>query len=144
MQFINEKLCGLLSGYRNDYSTQHVLLHAIEKWKVVLDNVQHVGVVLMDPSKAFDAIPDSLLLTKLYTYDISRIAFLFNQQDAKSYKLDVVRSSWKSAVLGVPPGFQTDPRIFKIFLNDLFYFLEGIFQRTNCTDDKSRSHWPWR
>ncbi len=44
----------------NDYSTQHVLLHAIEEWKVALDKGQHVGVVLMDLSKAFDAIPHGL------------------------------------------------------------------------------------
>ncbi len=70
MQFMNGKLSDLLSAYRNDYSTQHVLLHAIEEWKVALDNGQHVGVVLMDLSKAFDAIPHVLLLTKLYSYGI--------------------------------------------------------------------------
>ncbi len=53
MQFINGKLSDLLSAYRNDYSTQHVLLHAIEEWKVALDNGQYVGVVLMDLSNAF-------------------------------------------------------------------------------------------
>ncbi len=44
MQFMNVKLNDLLSTYRNDYSTQHVLLHAIEVWKAAMDNVQHVGV----------------------------------------------------------------------------------------------------
>ncbi len=67
MQFMNGKLSDLLSAYRNDYCTQHVLLHAIEEWKVALDNGQHVGVVLMVLSKAFDAIPLGFLLTKLYT-----------------------------------------------------------------------------
>ncbi len=71
MQFMNGKLSDLLSAYRTDYRTQYVLLHTIEEWKVALDNGQHVGVVLMDLSKAFDAIPHSLLLTKLNTYGIS-------------------------------------------------------------------------
>ncbi len=43
MQFMNVKLSDSLSAYRNDYSTQHVLLHAIEEWKVAHDNCQHVG-----------------------------------------------------------------------------------------------------
>ncbi len=47
---------------------QHVLLHAIEERNIALDNGQHVGVVLMDLSKAFDDIPHGLLLTILYTY----------------------------------------------------------------------------
>ncbi len=54
MQLVNDKLCALLSAYRKDYSTQHVLLQAIEEWKVALDNGQHVGVVLIDLSKAFN------------------------------------------------------------------------------------------
>ncbi len=95
MQFMNDKLSDLLLAYRKDYSTQHVLLH--EEWKVVLDNGQHVGVVLMDLSKAFEAIPHGLLLTKLYTYVISKDAckmiriYLINRM--KRVKLDYVRSS---------------------------------------------------
>ncbi len=76
MQFMNGKLSDLLSAYRKDYSI-HVLLHAIEEWKVAFDNGQHVGVVLMDLSKAFDAILHGLLLTKLYTYGISKDACLY-------------------------------------------------------------------
>ncbi len=74
MQFMNGKLCNLLSAYRKDYSTQHVLLHTIEEWTVALDNGQHVAVVLIDLSKAFNAIPHGLLLTQLYTYGISKDA----------------------------------------------------------------------
>ncbi len=113
MQFMNGKLSDLLLAYRKDCSTQHVLLHAIDEWKVALDNGQHVGVVLMDLSKAFDAIPHGLLLTKLYTYGISNdackmiINYLINRM--QRVKLDDVRSSWKSIVCGVPQGSQAGP-----------------------------------
>ncbi len=52
-------------------------------------------------------------------------------------KLDDVRSSWKSIVRGVPQGYQASPRIFNIFLNDLFYFLQGLCQTTNYANDNS-------
>ncbi len=34
-------------------------------------------------------------------------------------------------------GSQAGTRIFNIFLNDLFYFLEGLCQTTNYDDDNS-------
>ncbi len=37
----------------------------------------------------------------------------------------------------MPNGTQDGPRIFNIFLNDLFYFSEGLFQTTNYADDNS-------
>ncbi len=101
IQFMNDKLYDLLSAYRNDYSTQHVLLHAIEEWKVTLDNGQQVGVVLMDLSKTFDAIPHEFLLIKLYMYGILVDAFVMIRgyliNSMQRVKLDDVRSSWKCA-----------------------------------------------
>ncbi len=52
-------------------------------------------------------------------------------------KLDDLSSSWKSIVHGVLQGTQADPRILNIFLNEIFYFLEGIFKSTNYADDNS-------
>ncbi len=37
----------------------------------------------------------------------------------------------------MPQGSQAGPRIFNIFPNDLFYFIEGLCQTTNCADDNS-------
>ncbi len=49
-------------------------MYAIGEWKVAFDNDQHVSVALIDLSKAFAAIHHGLLLTKLYTYGISKDA----------------------------------------------------------------------
>ena len=45
--------------------TQHVLMSAVEDCKQSLDNNEYVGWVLMDLSKAFDALPHGLMLAKL-------------------------------------------------------------------------------
>ncbi len=94
-------------------------MHAIEEWKVVLDNGQHVGAVLIDLSKALDAINHGIPLTTLYTYGISKdackmiISYLINRM--QRVKLDDVRSSWKCIVCGVP-------RDQKLVLISLTYF----------------------
>ncbi len=122
-------------------STQHILLHAIEEWKVTLNNGQHVGLVLMDLSKALDAIPHGFLLTKLYTYGISKDAckmirsYLITRM--QRVKLDDVRISRKCTMCGVLQGSQAGPHIFNIYFNDLFYFLEGLCQTINYADDNS-------
>ncbi len=94
-----------------------------------------VDVVLMDLSKAFDAIPYCLLLTKLYTYGISRDdckmirSFLINMR--QGVKLDDIRSSWTCAVRGLPRASQAGPHVCNIFLNDFVYFFEGLCQTTD-------------
>ncbi len=141
MEYIQGKLSDLLSAYRKGCSTQHVLMHAIEEWKTALDRGQHVGVVMMDLSKAFDTIPHGFLLAKLHSYGLSKNACEMN----KSYltnrkqrvKINDVRSSWQYTVRGIPQGSQAGPRIFNIFLNNMFYFIEVLCQTINYADNNS-------
>ncbi len=141
MDCIQDKLSDLLSAYIKGCSTQHVLMHATEEWKTALDRGQHVGVVMMDLSKAFDAIPLGLLFSKLYSYGLSKNSYemirsyLTNRK--QRVKIKDVRSSWLYTVRGVPHGSQAGPRIFNIFLNDMFYFIEALCQTINNADDNS-------
>ena len=141
MGFMKSKLSDLLSAYRKGCGTQNVLLSAIEEWKTALDNDQHVGIVLMDLSKAFDAIPHGLLLSKLHAYGLSDNAcemirsYLTDRR--QRVKIDDVRSDWEYTIRGVPQGSQVGPHVFNIFLNDFFYFLEGLCQTLNYADDNS-------
>ena len=61
-----------LSAFRKKYGCQHVLTKLIKDSKRALDNHMHVGLLLLDLSKAFDCLPHRLLLCKLHAYGVSR------------------------------------------------------------------------
>ena len=60
-------LCSYMCGYRKGFSKQQALLSFTETWKKVLDRKGYGGAVLMDLSKAFDAII-YILLARLHAY----------------------------------------------------------------------------
>ncbi len=62
------------SAFRPGYTTQYVLMNLVEKWKSALDTSKSSSTLLMDLSKAFDCIPQDLLLAKLKAYDIEEVS----------------------------------------------------------------------
>ena len=58
------------SVYRKQYSCQHVLLRMIETWRKCLDENKIVGATLTDLSKAFNCLPDDLLVAKHEAYGL--------------------------------------------------------------------------
>ena len=59
--FFNE----ILRIFRKAYSTQHALFKLLTSWQNSLDRGGIVGSILMDSSKAYDCLPQDLLLAKL-------------------------------------------------------------------------------
>ena len=98
MDFFVIKLSQYLAAYRKGYSTQHVLMKALEDWELALDNKEHVGCVLMDLFKAFDALPYCLLLAKLKAYGVSESAcllILFHIHLTQAFMLNVILLKFK-------------------------------------------------
>ena len=66
-------------GFRKGFSTQHCLIAIIEKWKKSVDNKGTFGVLLTGLLKAFDCIPQELLIGKLsaYGFDFKALKFIY-------------------------------------------------------------------
>ena len=73
-EHINQFLSPFVCGYTTRFSTQTGLLLLNERWKIMLDNKENTGAVLMNLSKAFDTIDYELLTAKLHAYRFSKEA----------------------------------------------------------------------
>ena len=55
-------------GFHKGYDSQQCLITMIEKWRKSLDKGGAFGALLTDMSKAFDCLPDELLIAKPRAY----------------------------------------------------------------------------
>ena len=72
LEYIDNHLSLHLCRCRKGYNTQAVLISMLEKWKLSIDNKGFAVGILMDLSKAFDAINHQLLLAKLHAHGFSK------------------------------------------------------------------------
>ena len=63
-------LYDLQFGFRSKHSASHALINIIEKINKSLDSKKSVCGLFVDFRKAFDTVNHSILLDKLYNYDI--------------------------------------------------------------------------
>ena len=113
-----------LSAYRENYSTQHVLIRLVEEWKKHLDNNEVVGGVLIDLSKAFDCIPHDLLIAKLsaYGFDKTALKYIYSylKKRQQCVRINNIYNGFEEIISGVPQSSIVGLILFNALLNDFY------------------------
>ena len=132
----------MISAYRTNYSSQHVIIRLLEEWRTKLDNNFVVGAVLTDLPKTFDCIPHDLLIAKLAAYGLSEealmyiLTYLSNRKQC--VRINDTYIEFKNIITGVPQGSTLGPFLFNLSMNDLFFFIL-IAPVHNFADDNTLS-----
>ena len=112
-----------------------------EKWKKCLDSNGACGALLTDLSKAFDCLPHSLLIAKLYAYGFDKTSteylkdyFSHRKQKTKRSK---TFSDWTNILHGVPQSSILTPLLFNVFLCDLCLFISAYIDLVSYADDNT-------
>ena len=70
--FFDSLLSKYKCGFRRGDNAQHCLITLIEKWKKSVDNGGAFGPLPTDLTKAFDCLPQELLIAKLDAYGFDK------------------------------------------------------------------------
>ena len=117
-------------GFRKGYGTQDCLLAMVVNCKKALDQGKVYGVLLTDLSKAFDCLPNDLIVAKLHAYGFSnkssKLRNIYLTERKQRVKINDQFSSWMDILFGIPQGSVLGPLLFNIGLCDMFHFCKDV------------------
>ena len=129
-EYIHTVLLKVQCGFRKSFSAQYSLISMIENWRKNMDKGKPSVVLLTDLSNAFDWILHDLLVAKLEAYGFSYqpLKFMYSYVTDRKHrtKLNNSFSDFIGLLLGVPQGSILGPLSFKIYICDLFLFVNKV------------------
>ena len=129
-EYIHTVLLKVQCGFRKSFSAQYSLISMIENWRKNMDKGKSSVVLLTDLSNAFDWILHDLLVAKLEVYGFSYqpLKFMYSYVTDRKHrtKLNNSFSDFIGLLLGVPQGSILGPLSFKIYICDLFLFVNKV------------------
>ena len=123
----NKPLSKLLCDFRKVHSTQYAIFRLLQSWSKGFENSEYVGTVLMNLSKAYDCIPDDLLIAKLEAYGLDKTSLHllrdYHNNRKQRIKIGCNLSDWWDIIFGIPQRSILGPLLFNIFINDTLFFV---------------------
>ena len=91
----------------------------------------------MDLSKAFDCVPQDLLLAKLVAYGIDNklIPYVNLSNRKKCVCINNILSEFNKVIFGVPQSSIVGPNLFNCFFNDFYNFIKNANPHNFANDN---------